>query len=151
MGDAFSNTNYDLGLDPSLCLESYLGLGQTLQLDPNFGVDGDMTGQTVTVEHSDLKVEVKQEADQVVNCHFEVPVMQSELTSLLQQDVKPLVSQVTSIADVKPSVGQVTNIAMVQPHSLNGEQTAALKTLLQLNQEAQAKKLQEVMLSLLHV
>ncbi|CAG5122454.1 unnamed protein product [Candidula unifasciata] len=141
--DAFSSPSYDLGMDPSLGLESYLGLGQTLQMDPAFVVDGEVTGQTIMIDQpmqvSDLKLEVKQEAEQVVSCQFEVPLVQSELTGLLQQDVKPVIQQ-----ELRPAVSQATNSVTAQASQLNGQQTAALKTLLQLNREVQAKKMQEI-------
>lgn len=118
-------------------------MGQTLQMDPAFVVDGDNIGQNVVVEHplqiSGLKLEVKQEAEQVINCQFDVPVIKSELTGLLQQDMKPLIQQ-----NLKPAVSQVTSGGTAQASQLNGDQTAALKTLLQLNREAHAKIMQEV-------
>ncbi|XP_012940196.2 sterol regulatory element-binding protein 1 [Aplysia californica] len=148
--DPFSNSNFDLALDPSLGLESSLGLDQ-LGLDASF-VESDLTGSALnldqslpvenTMEVSDTAVVVKQEVDLGSSlCHVEVPVRSADLTSLLQQDLKPQVLQ----QDVKPQVQEdragTSGVSILQGNQLY--QTAALKTLLELNDAARAKKIAE--------
>ncbi|CAL1543442.1 unnamed protein product [Lymnaea stagnalis] len=136
-GDIFNNQNYDIGIEQSLGLETDLGLDQPLGNDPNFG-DAEFKVDEVGLQHqislADSKVEIKQEPSSIP-CQFELPVTgtQSELTSLLKQDLKPSVPQ--------GSKSVTTHLNILNSGQLS--QSAALKTLLELHDAAQAKQMQE--------
>jgi hypothetical protein len=142
--DPFNNASFELPVDPSMGLETSLGLDQQPGLSSNVA-ESDLANGLLNHDHSisleqniDIKDDIKQEMD--LAAFPAVPVTSAELTSLLQQEFKPQLFQ----QEVKPQL-QVDNGSVGKGLLQNNQlyQTAALKTLLELNDAARAKKIAE--------
>ncbi|KAI8798918.1 sterol regulatory element-binding protein 1-like [Biomphalaria glabrata] len=136
--DLFTTQNYDVSLEQSLGLEPSLVLDQHLSIDPAFEVDTDLTSRglsldiPVSIDDSNMdithiKQEPKQELSPAMPFKFELSEAKNDFSSILKHEFKP--------ANITP--------LQLNINSSQLSQTAALKTLLELHDAAQAKKMQE--------
>ena len=161
--DPFLNgQNLDLGLGSTLGLE----MDQNLGFDPSLSADGDFSKYIVSDQQlgsGDGTLDIKQDPEQLPSFQFDPSVTTQNDLNFLQTDLKPepsaLPRELTALLqqDLKQElqlpIQQDTNIvpaataAQLELFNNVGQlsQTAALKTLLELNNAAaQAQKNQEV-------